>query len=199
MKTSSVMLACALVACAVFLPGCPCPPNSIIMSDRALESAVRAALDMPFGCLTPADLLRVIELQASELAITQLDGLEFCENLITVNLSNNEIQSISEIAGLQNVTYLDLSNNQITNIEPLAGLFFLQTLILDGNDGIRDWSALEANVANGGFPEGGTVVVGAEAVEDEEGNLVPSFERAQTALVAAGVDVIITTAGPAGS
>ena len=186
------LLAAISAGISAGLSGCPClGPNTIIFADRALESAVRAELNQPFGCLQVNDLLQVVELQASELSIRTLNGIENCQNLLVVNLSNNEIRSLSPLASLSNITYLDLSNNNITNIEALSGLFFLQTLALDGNLNILDWSPLTANVANGGFPEGGTVTVSAEAVEDEQGNLLPGFQQVVTALNAAGVDVLI--------
>jgi hypothetical protein len=177
---------------AVVLSGCPClGPNKIIFRDRALESAVRAELGQPFGCLNRQELLRVIELQAGQLAINSLEGLEYCENLLLANLSQNNIRSITPLAGLVNLTYLDLSHNEISNIEALSGLFYLQTLLLEGNLSIVDWTPLTANVANGGFPEGGTVTVSAAAVMDQDDNLLPGFQQAQTALNAAGVNVLI--------
>lgn len=182
-----------VLMCLGLLPGCLClGPNAVFFQDRALESAVRAELHMPFGCLSTEDLQRVVEVQATSLNIQTLDGLENCPNLLELNAANNGIVSISELSSLANITTLDLSFNEITNIEPLAGLFFLKTLNLEGNTGIRDWAALEANVTNGGL-QGGTVIVDAAAVQDSEGNDTASFASARAALQTAGVNVLVSS------
>ena len=180
----------ALVACSGLLAsGCPCIGNRVMVPDPALQSAIRAELGLPFGCLSETELLALKELQASGLAIRSLEGLQFAENLVTLNVSNNSIQSVSPLSNLQQLTDLDLSTNEITFIEALQGLRFLETLFLQGN-AIGDWSPLRVNAATGGFPVGGLVIVDKEATEDENGNLLPGFQQAQDALVARGVDVL---------
>lgn len=180
-----------LVCLAVSSSGCFCIGPGVSIPDEALDSAIRAELGKPFGCLSIADLLEVTELQASSLRIRSLEGLQFCTNLLIANLHDNEISSLDAIAGLGNLTYLDVSSNNVTNIEAVTGLFFLRTLVLDDNV-IRDFSPLVDNVTTGGFPEGGIVVIGEETIQDAEGNFTASFLTAVDALTKAGVEVQIT-------
>lgn len=138
------------------LSGCPC--LNIQIRDPGLESAIRASLGMPFGCLTEADLLRVTEIQAANYNIRNLQGIQFCRNLTTLNLKNNQIASITPLASLTNLTFLDLGDNRVVNIEALAGLFFLNELYLDGNE-IYNFAPLIANAQNGGIGDGSLVVL----------------------------------------
>ena len=161
MKTRRLnSLACGMLLLSVILgmTGCPCIGGPQIIRDPALESAIRATLGHPFGCLTQQDLNQVVEIQASNLNIQTLEGLQNCPNLTILNLKNNSIQSITPLASLINLTYLDLGFNQITNIQPLAGLFFLDQLYIDGNE-IFDLAPLVANTVNGGLSDGDTVVL----------------------------------------
>jgi len=192
LRRTVAMRATLLLTACLLLNGCICFwPGTVIIPDRGLDSAIRAELRMPFGCLTQADLLRVTELKASGLNIRSLEGLQFCSNLLTVDLSNNNIAGISPLTNLSNITYLDLSHNQISNIQALSGLFFLHTLNLEDNLRILDWSPLEANVSNGGFPEGGEVVVDEISALDVDGDPFPGFWQALQALNSAGVSVIV--------
>lgn len=182
-----------VVASMLVLPmaGCPlCPGVPVYLPDPALEFAVRQALNAPLSCLTRERLRGITELQASNLGITRLDGLEHCPNLTVLNVSGNAIQSITPITTLFNLTVLDVSNNAIANIQPISGLFFLDVLNLAGNP-VQDWRPLQAVVDNGGFQEGSQVRVGADSVQDDAGAYLPTFQRALDALLAAGVDVVI--------
>lgn len=190
MKWSRTLGLVGLLGClAVVFAGCPCIGGPIIIRDPALESAIRASLGQPFGCLTKNDLLRVTEIQAANLNIRVLDGLENCTNLTILNLKDNQIQSITPLLTLFNLTFLDLGFNRITNIEPLAGLFFLDQLYLDGND-IFDLSALVANAVNGGLGDGDTLVL-PDSILDGEGNVQDIFADDVSTLQQAGVQVFV--------
>jgi hypothetical protein len=181
----------ALLLCAGILgAGCPCIGNRVVVPDPALQSAIRAELGLPFGCLSESDLLDLTELNANDLNIRNLEGLQFAENLVTLDLSNNDFQSISPLSNLQQLTHLDLSFNRISFIEALQGLRFLETLFLQGNP-VGDWAPLRVNAATGGFPVGGLVVVSRDSVEDDNGNLLPGFQQARDALVERGVEVLL--------
>jgi len=164
----------------ILLTGCPLTlVTGVTIPDEALESAIRAELNQPFGPLLEADLLTIRELEASDLNIRDLEGIQFVGNLITLDLSNNDIKSITELSGLgATLRSLDLGRNEIDDITPLAGLFALNFLNLDLNP-ILDWSPLVNNVSSGGFFEGGVIIVGEETVTDEStsSGFTPSFQR----------------------
>ncbi|MBP8129815.1 MAG: hypothetical protein KA184_09590 [Candidatus Hydrogenedentes bacterium] len=198
MKWSRTFGLVGLLAClAVVFAGCPCIGGPIIIRDPALESAIRASLGQPFGCLTKSDLLRVTEIQGAGLNIRTLDGLENCTNLTILNVKDNQIQSITSLTTLFNLEFLDLGYNQITNIEPLAGLFFLDELYLDGND-IFDLSALVANAVNGGLGDGDTLVL-PDSILDGGGEVQEPYVDDVSTLQQAGVQVFVEQRPEAGS
>ena len=89
----------------VLLSGCPF--GAVFFPDKALESAVRAELQMPLGFLTESDLLKVREINGSNLNIQMLQGLELCRSLEILELDGNMIQSITPLAGLTNLSRLN--------------------------------------------------------------------------------------------
>jgi len=168
-----------------------CPFDVVFISDKALESAIRASIGKPMGLLPAGDLLGVTELQASDPNIRSLDGLEYCLNLTVVKLRNNQMQSILPLAGLANLTWVDLGENRITNIEPLSGLFFLQYLDLCGDDNdIRVFTPLVANALAGGIGAGTTLTLSPEWTLQSDGTFYADFEDDYLALVGAGVTII---------
>jgi len=185
------------------LAGCPCLPGTdfVYFPDKGLESAVRAAINKPFGCLSTADLAGVRTVNASGLGVRVLEGIEKCRNLTDLDLSDNSIKSIAELSALENLVYLDLARNNITRIDALTGLFFLRYLDVSGEDNdIRDFSPLATNAINGGIGDGTTVTVSSEWTVQTGGELFSDFADDYAILINAGVTVIFadTTGGGGG-
>jgi hypothetical protein len=188
-KLGSMGLWLLLGAATLITSGCPCA--DLLIRDNALESAIRAELGMPFGCLTEQDLLRVTELQAEGLNIDSLDGLELLRNLTVLNLQNNRIQSITPLASLPNLTFLDVGFNNITSIESVSGLFFLRQLYLDGNP-IFDFNPLLANALNNGIGDG-TLVVLPDTVVGSDGEIQDIYATDINTLLSLGVRLFVET------
>lgn len=104
-----------------------------LIADNCLERAVRNVLNKPDGELTTADLEQVTYINARNVGISSLAGLEACKNLDYLNLGSNEIEDLSPLVGLTKLTGLILDDNNITNISPLAGLTTLVNLDLARN------------------------------------------------------------------
>ena len=185
---ATLLLALAGLVCTGSLAGCNCA--SLMIQDPALESAIRAELGMPLGCLTLADLAQVTELQADGLNITTLQGLELLPNLTILNVQNNQIRSVTPLTNLTNLEFLDLGFNNISNIEPLSGLFNLDTLFLDGNN-LFDLGPLTANVLNGGLGADDTVVLPASILDGPGGEVQQIFQGDVNTLTGAGVRVFV--------
>ncbi|NQV34466.1 MAG: leucine-rich repeat domain-containing protein, partial [Phycisphaeraceae bacterium] len=120
------------------------PP--INFPDPGLEAAVREALGIPAPApITDADMLQLINLDASDRGITDLTGLEYATNLEELDLHKNELTAIPAglLSSMPSLTYLDLGKNLFTEIPvgAFAGLTSLQRLHLVGNQ----ISALPAN------------------------------------------------------
>jgi hypothetical protein len=164
----------------------------VYFDDNALESAVRASLDQPFGPLFKSDLAKVREVQAASLNIVSLEGLQYCTSLTVLNLRANKIKSITPLAPLTNLVRLDLGENLIGNIEPLAGMIHLEELIIYGaGNEIVDWQPLAANSQAGGVGDGNVVDLPAETTTDSAGNPLPNFAPTREVLLNNGVTIII--------
>ena len=176
------------VAMALLFVLSACSPI-VIVPDKALESAIRAEIRKPLSIfLTQRDLSQVRTLNAADLNVASLDGLQFCVNLNRLNLTNNAVREIGQLGNLTKLVQLHLANNQIMDIEAIAGLLSLEYLDLSGDTNvITDWRHLEANVLNGGLGFESTVKVPYIHTFDSTGNPRPGFRGAYDAMQDAGV------------
>ena len=120
----------------------PAERKEVVFSDPNLEAAVREAIDKPEGPIyinypknKTTNIERLTELVADGRGIYNLRGLDKCEYLTSVDLSDNQISDISTLSksDLTVLTTLDLSNNQISDIPSLSSLTSLSSLDLRGN------------------------------------------------------------------
>jgi len=129
------------------------PATQVPFNDANLQAAVEAELGIANP--TNVDMRSLQFLDANNLNITDLTGLETATNLqrltlydnnisslgalvgltnlTELNLDRNQVTELSYLAGLTNLTYLSLSGNQITDVHPLGGLVNLQSLSLTAN------------------------------------------------------------------
>jgi len=80
-------------------------------------------------------------LYAYERNITSIEGAQYLTNIQDIQLSWNQINNISPLAGLTNLQGIYIYSNHINNISPLAGLYNLKCLHL-GYNSISDISPL---------------------------------------------------------
>jgi hypothetical protein len=131
----------------ILTTACPAPQNTVFLRDPNLERAVRAELGQPLGLLGQADLARLVTLDAANMGIRDLSGLEYCTNLAWLDLDTNEISDITPLSNLSNLRTLNLDSNQIFDIEPLASLINLKQVSLFDNQ-IADIRPLVATATN---------------------------------------------------
>jgi len=111
--------------------------------DPNLEAVIRDALGKPSGPISDTHLAMLTgPLDASGAGISDLTGLEYCVNVTSLYLYDNQISDISPIGGLTQLIRLHLYDNQISDIGPLAGLTNLRFILLLQNNQIGDISAL---------------------------------------------------------
>ncbi|ELP1219862.1 InlH/InlC2 family class 1 internalin [Listeria monocytogenes] len=132
-------------------------PINVIFPDPALANAVKTATGKSnvTDTITQADLDGIATLSAFNTGVTTIEGIQYLNNLISLELKDNQItnltplknltkitelelsgnplKNVSAIAGLQSIKTLDLTSTQITDVTPLAGLSNLQVLYLDLN------------------------------------------------------------------
>ncbi len=104
-----LLLLVGILMVTVTVTGCQKIPVTI--SDSALETAVRDALNKSEGPIYKSDL----------------------ESLTTLYLQDNNISDISALSGLTNLEWLYLDENNISDISALSGLTNLEELDLRGN------------------------------------------------------------------
>ncbi len=134
--------------------------EAVSFNDAALEAAVKAQWESATG-LTLSDPPEDTELanplftalDARELGISDLTGLEACTALTDLNLGLNHISDLAPLSALTGLRRLDLgmgvdffsgndidpgqtNTNLITDISPLATLVNLEFLSLMGNEGL---------------------------------------------------------------
>lgn len=107
-----------------------------LFPDKGLEAAVRQQVfekrnnDEP---LTKEDVKDIAILRAAGREIKDLSGLEHCLAVQQIDLSDNQLSDISQLAGLTKLMSLDLSGNKIEDISPLEKLVKLQYLNIENN------------------------------------------------------------------
>ena len=112
------------------------------MPDKNLQSAIASALKMNVSQITKSDMLKLTALNFDNAGITNLTGLEYANNVRTIDLQSNKI---SDLTPLQNLTSLDtlyLFNNKVSDLTPLQNLTQLTFLNIRENQ-ISDLSPLQ--------------------------------------------------------
>ncbi len=113
----------------------------ISFPDINLETVVRQAIGKTAGDILLSDVWRLKTLNGNVKGIKNLEGLQYCSNLISLLLHMNQINSLTPIANLKNLTTLSLGINQISDITLIANLSNLKRLYLSGNK-INDITAV---------------------------------------------------------
>ena len=107
--------------------------GDVEIPDPNLERAIREEIGLPSETpLTQLVMSQLIELDASRNQIETLTGLEYAPNLKELGLSFNQIQDITPLAELVNLELLALVENPIADLSPLAALTQLESLYLAG-------------------------------------------------------------------
>lgn len=106
--------------------------DPVTFSDSNLKAAVEDALWVSNP--TASDMLELTSLHANFQEIGSLKGLEYAENLQTLELCHNKITSISPLSGLVALRTLIVNNNQIGSMAIVSGLPNLEHLDLHGNE-----------------------------------------------------------------
>ena len=91
------------------------------------------------------DLATLASLDASNLGIEDLAGLEAAAGLRGLFLDGNRITDIAALSGLGSLRVLTLAHNMVEDLAPLAAMESLGILALDGNS-LRDLRPLPASL-----------------------------------------------------
>ncbi|HPO17513.1 MAG TPA: hypothetical protein PLI09_29035, partial [Candidatus Hydrogenedentes bacterium] len=134
--------------------GCTIVPgkveNEIVFPDPVLRAAVLEAIGKTAPPIFRSDLVGTgfvsLELPVPDEGadkITNLEGLQYCADLLLISLDGHLISDLTPMETLTQLRTLSLDSNAIESIESLEGLIHLQSLELADND-ISDISFLSS-------------------------------------------------------
>jgi len=106
----------------------------VTFADSNLLAAIRSQISKPTGDIMKSDLIDMFDLLADSRGISDLSGIQYCQNLHILNLYDNDISEINLLSNLSSLDQLYLGQNQITALGVLSSLPNLQWLALDYND-----------------------------------------------------------------
>src|SRR5881628_2328014 len=83
--------------------------QEVSIPDPNLNAVIREALQKPTGPLTQSDMLSLTGLSAIFRNITNVQGLEAAQNLVSLDLQDNQITTFNFPTNLTKLVSLDLS------------------------------------------------------------------------------------------
>ncbi len=105
-----------------------------LIRDANLRTAVHAALGIAPNLRITIDAMRGLTiLNAAQLGITDLTGLEYATHLRSLAVGGNRIRDLTPLANLTGLRALYIGGNAISDINPLAHLTNLRRLGMDRN------------------------------------------------------------------
>ena len=107
--------------------------GAIEFPDFNLEAAIRTTINKPSGAISSSDFKELNTLDANEMQIEDLRGLQCITELTTIDFSYNHIVDLSPLIPLVALTNINLFQNDIVDISPLAGLTDVKYLYLEHN------------------------------------------------------------------
>ena len=151
--------------------------SPVAIPDINLRAKIAETLGKPHdGTITVRDMLTLTTLNANNVNIYDLTGLQLAANLTTLALNNNYLTEIAPLAALTQLTTLSLNNNSVWDLNSLTGLTRLITLSLDYNS-VSDLAPLVA------LPQLKTLNMRGNWLDES------TFDRHLPAMQAKGVDI----------
>ncbi|RKA37456.1 Internalin-A [Listeria monocytogenes] len=104
----------------------------MIFPDPALANAIKIAAGKSnvTDTVTQADLDGITTLSAFGTGVTTIEGVQYLNNLIGLELKDNQITDLTPLKNLTKITELELSGNPLKNVSAIAGLQSIKTLDL---------------------------------------------------------------------
>ena len=74
--------------------------QEVTFDDANLEAIIRQAIEKPSGDIRQSELDSITILEADQVEIGNITGLQYCTNLTSISLRGNDIQDISPLSNL---------------------------------------------------------------------------------------------------
>ncbi|AFU98300.1 leucine-rich repeat domain-containing protein [Simiduia agarivorans] len=108
-------------------------PLPLFTQFRVADPNLQECIDQHIEDKQITRAIQLERLNCRHAGITQLAGIETFAGLQELDLSDNALQSATELGNLSRLTWLNLANNQLTSAAPLLTLLRLTDLDLTGN------------------------------------------------------------------
>lgn len=102
--------------------------------NKHLRFALANACNKSESQITKEYLSTLKEIDLSDRGIKDLEGIEYAVNLVSINLSKNNIRNISKIKNLKKLNNLELCENKIEDVSFFNELINLESIGLDCNN-----------------------------------------------------------------
>ncbi len=155
MLASTLMLSVTLGL--IFPP--TAPAQTVNIPDASLRTVINEILDKAPDAptITRAEMATLRRIEAHDVGITDLTGLEFATELEQIRCNNNLVSDLSPLARLAKLGVVELRNNIIEDLSPLEKLINLTWVIVPHNL-IADLSPLEELISLEGLEISDNVV-----------------------------------------
>ncbi len=105
----------------------------VYIPDHFLAATLMKTLGTSNAQIRPSQLMTITTINARKRGIIELEGIQHCKNLQSLDLAENHIHDISPLKTLKNLRELNLEGNYIQDVSPLAGLTAMRKLDLARN------------------------------------------------------------------
>lgn len=103
--------------------GSPVKTEEVNIPDANLKKVLSKALGQDVSLpITQTQLESITSLRERKKDISSLEGIQYCTNLQSLDLSYNKISDISQLSELTNLTSVFLVKNKVTDISPILKL-----------------------------------------------------------------------------
>ena len=108
--------------------------QTVNIPDANLRAAIATALGKaPGATITAEEMATLTRLEAHNVNIRNLTGLEAATRLEEIRCNNNLISDLLPLTDLVNLRVIEFRHNEISDLSPLAGLINLEWLIVPHN------------------------------------------------------------------
>ena len=131
----SLVLSAALLLMSVLLPVSVTADDGIIVDipDQKLRAVLLEDWDTNHDKkLSEKEMANIEDIVAPDCGIKSLEGLQYCESLNYVDLTNNSISDLSPLYQIDYIGTLLISDNNISSLYPLRSTY-LETIVFDNN------------------------------------------------------------------
>jgi hypothetical protein len=117
--------------------------GALRFEDPSLEQAIREAIGKPDGDIYAADVAGLTDLEAGDLGIQSLQGIQCLTALTSLYVADGKITDLGPLSSLGALTWLGIARNPVSDLSPLSSLAALTQIDIQLTD-VTDLSPIAA-------------------------------------------------------